>query len=68
MTRHATATSGSPDGASGMNALPTAASSIAPIATGPMPQRPVARVATTAPMNDEAPPTPATTPSTAGLS
>ena len=38
-----------------MNALPTAASSIAPIATGPTPQRRVARVATTAPMNEDAP-------------
>ena len=43
MTRQPTATSGSPAGASGMNALPTAASSIAPIATGPTPQRRVAR-------------------------
>ena len=62
MTRQPTATSGSPAGASGMNALPTAARSIAAIATGPMPQRRVARVATTAPMNDDAPPTPAMTP------
>ena len=53
------ATSGSPAGASGMNALPTADSSIATIATGPIPKRRVARVATTAPMNDEKPPTPA---------
>ena len=62
------ATSGSPAGASGMNALPSAESSIAPMATGPMPQRRVARAATTAPMNDETPPTPATRPSTAGPS
>ena len=51
-----------------MNAFPTADSTIAPIATGPMPQRAVVLDATTAPMNDDAPPTPATTPRTAGLS
>ena len=60
------AISGSPAGASGMNALPTAESSIATIATGPIPKRRVARVATIAPMNDEKPPTPAMTPSAAG--
>ena len=43
-------------------ALPTAAMSIATMATRPIPQRFVARVAMTAPMNDENPPTPATRP------
>ena len=37
------------------------------MATGPTPQRRVERVATSAPMNDEAPPTPAMTPISAGL-
>ena len=41
---------------------------MAPIATGPTPQRTVERAAATAPMNDEAPPTPATSPRTAGPS
>ncbi len=61
-SRHATAMSGRPAGASGMNRLPTAESSMATIATGPIPQRAVDRVATIAPMNDDAPPTPATMP------
>ncbi len=43
-------------------------SSRATTATRPMPQRRVARAATTAPTNEDAPPTPATRPRTAGLS
>ncbi len=65
--RHASAMSGRPAGARGMNRLPSAASSIAAIATGPTPQRRVDRVARTAPMNEDAPPTPATIPTSAAL-
>ena len=50
-----------------MNRLPRAASSMAAMATGPTPQRRVDRVATTAPMKDDAPPTPAMTPMAAGV-
>src|SRR4051794_4307714 len=67
-TRHATATNGRPDGARGIRRFPNAASSSATMATRPMPQRLVERPATIAPMNDEAPPTPAMRPTAAALS